>query len=670
MITINSIEFNHYRQYKKFSINFTRKAENNINIIKAKNGTGKTTFLNGILWCLYGKEYYISDTSKALDIMNETTRRTAKPNDNIEVKVKVKIETDESYITFERERKYQVSIDLINDKKSVVPITPTSIFKVIETPKNSGNSKVYESFEETQSIVKQYFNEDIYTYYFFDGENLKNYFDKKNSGKVKDSIFSLSQVNLLSKSINNTRTLSEEKRRAAEKLGPIDKLALYDEKDNLEDKIKKYKKENEDIESEIPSLKYTKDEIDNRLLNYKPVRDKQARRTELERKLYKLKNDKSELISRKKEFIRTYIILFKLFPYIKKTYKMIDYKQKHGELPPKIDKQQIELLLKDPNCNCPVCDNRLNEHAVNHMKKLIEDLAVSSHTANYLSGIKGGLENAIFKCKKYSNERTYIIEKEKKLNLDILNTERELNDISKFLTDFEGKDISNASISELEEKRRNIEDQLTIKFERKSSNNAMIKIHEGELDKIILEIDKYEEKIKDHDIFLQECKILRKLNSNFDIVKTNLMNEIKKEIEIKTWDLFENMIWKKSTFNSIEINDNYQMTVYNNNKNDMTGSMSATEHMALAYSFTLAIHETSGQNCPLVVDSPLGRVSDENRKNMANELLKISKNKQIIMLFTPDEYSKEVSDVYEGKVASNRYIELSEDESEVLSKEI
>ena len=50
---------------------------------------------------------------------------------------------------------------------------------------------------------------------------------------------------------------------------------------------------------------------------------------------------------------------------------------------------------------------------------------------------------------------------------------------------------------------------------------------------------------------------------------------------------------------------------------------------------------------------------------MANELLKVSKNKQIIMLFTPDEYSEEVKNVYEDTAASIRSLQLSDDESEV-----
>lgn len=96
----------------------------------------------------------------------------------------------------------------------------------------------------------------------------------------------------------------------------------------------------------------------------------------------------------------------------------------------------------------------------------------------------------------------------------------------------------------------------------------------------------------------------------------------------------------------------------------MTGSLSATEQMALAYAFTLAIHQASGKNCPLVIDSPLGRVSDDNRENMAKALLEISKSKQIIMLFTPDEYSASVRSLYEG-IADVREIKLNADEKYV-----
>jgi DNA sulfur modification protein DndD len=111
-------------------------------------------------------------------------------------------------------------------------------------------------------------------------------------------------------------------------------------------------------------------------------------------------------------------------------------------------------------------------------------------------------------------------------------------------------------------------------------------------------------------------------------------------------------------------NLSYDISVYNKEGTEMTGSLSATEQMALAYAFTLAIHNASGKNCPLVIDSPLGRVSDKNRENMAEALRDVSKTKQIIMLFTPDEYSDEVRTIYDG-VATVKELVLSDDENYV-----
>lgn len=144
----------------------------------------------------------------------------------------------------------------------------------------------------------------------------------------------------------------------------------------------------------------------------------------------------------------------------------------------------------------------------------------------------------------------------------------------------------------------------------------------------------------------QIISVLESMTEGFDTIKENIMSGMRSEIESTTWAIFDSMIWKKNTFGSIDINDAYEITVYSKDGTRMTGSLSATEQMALAYAYTLAIHRASGKNCPLVIDSPLGRVSDDNRENMAKVLKEISKDKQIIMLFTPDEYSSAVKRIY------------------------
>lgn len=170
--------------------------------------------------------------------------------------------------------------------------------------------------------------------------------------------------------------------------------------------------------------------------------------------------------------------------------------------------------------------------------------------------------------------------------------------------------------------------------------------------------------MNEHEDIRKQIDVIDMLYSNLKNIKSSIMDDMKREIENITWSYFDRMIWKKNTFGKIVISDNYDITVYNQDGTEMTGSLGATEQMALAYAFTLAIHKASGKNCPLVIDSPLGRVSDTNRENMAEALKEVSKNKQIIMLFTPDEYSEEVKKIYTG-TASVKELVLSEDENYV-----
>ena len=670
MIKIEKIEFKNYRQYKDITIIFNNKnSDNNIHILRAKNGTGKTTFLNGILWCLYEKEYYINDISKALKVVNETAIQEAEIDDVVETNVKMTLLDEEKRIIFERSLKFTVATDPISEMKKAVQMSPTATLKVMELPINAfENAKVYESDEDTKGIVKQYFDEDIYFYYFFDGENLPKYFDKENGDKVKKSIFTLSQVNLLEIARTRTETMSIEKSRELTKKNNNDDVKIYDLVDKLKDEIEQEEKENASLKKDIPVLELRIKELDEQLAGYKPVQNKQARRAELEAKYKRLKQEQTDFLSKRKEFIRTYLTLFNLYPRIKSTLDMIKYKEDHGELPPRIDKKQIEELINNHEANCPMCDGELNDHAILHMKQLLEELDVSSQASNYLSSIKGGLENAILKCQKYPKEHAKIIENERYYSEELDKTEEELDTISKYLSEYADSNTT-FSVSKLEKLRSDTEDELKTRQHKLWDNERLLDINSKKLEELEAQVKELEKNANEKMTLKKQISVLRLLTSSFDEVKKNLMDEIKKDIEINTWNSFKNMMWKKETFHSLIINDDYQMTVYNNNLNIMTESLSATEKMALAYSFTLAIHETSGRNCPLVVDSPLGRVSDDNRINMAKELLHISKNKQIIMLFTPDEYSEEVAQIYDNTVASIRNIYLSKDEKEIESVE-
>lgn len=663
MIRITKVEFENYRQYKSVNVSFDDFGEHDLHILKAQNGTGKTTFLNGILWCLYSHEHYLSDKEKALPIVNSSLVQESPEKTSLKVLVRITLSNDGEIIAFERVQMFHVTVNPLSGVKSAVP--GSTNLKVIITPAfGNGNTVVYEDEVEVQSLVKQYFDEAIYDYYFFDGENLKSYFSKSKSEKIKSSIYNISQVTLLSNAANHVRTMADERYRTTSKLSKESGPDLIDQISVLETKIKKLEEENKDIDRRRPDLKKRFDEADAALQGYAPIRLNIEKRSNLERELKELKDEFEAFKTEKNEFIVTYLTLLNFYPRVKSTLDLIKEKQDKGTLPPNIDKEQIQRLLEDHAKNCPVCNGELDEKAIDHLKKLLEQLDVSSATSNFLMEIKGSLETIIERCLSFPDKHKAILEKEKYYIDEITAKQKQADDISAFLTKY-SDETGKVDVKKLEADRQAALNEMSADNNRKVLNDSDISRYSTELAQKLEEKKKQEEKNSKKDLLSKQASVLRELTTQFEVVQKAIMDEIKKDIQEQTWRRFDAMIWKKKTFGELLINDSYEIAVYNMTKNEMTGSLSATEYMALAYSFTLAIHDASGKNCPLVVDSPLGRVSDKNRSNMATELLKVSKQKQIIMLFTPDEYSDEVKAIYDTNAASIRNIELSDNENEV-----
>ena len=663
MVRITKVEFENYRQYKSISVSFNSGNDNDLHILRAKNGTGKTTFLNGILWCLYSVEHYLSDKDKALPIVNNALVQKSESQTTLTVSVRLTLNNDGDIIVFERTQPFFVREDPINHVKNSIP--GTSKLKVIITPTGStGNSIVYEDEAEVQSLVKQYFDEAIYDYYFFDGENLRNYFTRGKSEKIKTSIFNISQVTLLSNASTHVRTMADEKYRLAAKLNKEGAPELAEEITALEKKIGDLINDNAEIEARIPELQRIIDDANATLQGYSPIRLNIEKRAVLDKELRGLRAEYDSFIAEKNNFITTYLILLNFYPRAKFALDLIQKKQDTGTLPPNIDKDQITRLLNEHAKNCPVCNGDLDDKAIRHLQELLNELDVSSATSNYLMEVKGGLESVVAKCKRFPTEYDALIKKDQDYANTIKEKQEELDKISSFLSQY-SDETGSIDVKKIESERKQATDERISLERRYALNKSDIKRHQETLAAKKAEKDKAEEKRQRKDLLSRQVATFRTLTSKYDFVQKIIMDEIKEDIQRQTWARFSAMIWKKNTFGRIDINDKYELMVYNLHNNLMTGALGATEYMALAYSFTLAIHDASGKNCPLVVDSPLGRVSDENRTNMARELLKVSKQKQIIMLFTPDEYSAEVRALYDNVAASIRDIVLEDNEEQV-----
>lgn len=230
-IQIDRLSFVNYRQYGTCEINFKKseKADTQLFAIIAQNGTGKTTVLKAITWCLYGKENPRESNAKtearSLPLVNSSVIEKAKVEERVPVSVSFRF-TNESQDVIELTRK---AFFMKHSNGAVTGSAPS--FMATVTPHDNSNTKTL-SEENAGILVKQYFDEAIYNFYFFDGEKLKDFF----ATPLKESIYNIAQVNLLENTINATNNKKATLNRAIGKRLP-DYANLFSEKTEKENWI-------------------------------------------------------------------------------------------------------------------------------------------------------------------------------------------------------------------------------------------------------------------------------------------------------------------------------------------------------------------------------------------------------------------------------------------------
>ena len=137
-------------------------------------------------------------------------------------------------------------------------------------------------------------------------------------------------------------------------------------------------------------------------------------------------------------------------------------------------------------------------------------------------------------------------------------------------------------------------------------------------------------------------------------------------MELETFNTFTNLLWKKDAFMKVEILEDYKFRLLDNYGNQTLGSCSAAERALLALSFTLALQKVSMHDSLLFIDTPIGRVDEDNRINFIKTLCDISKKKQVILTFTPTEYDNNVSSALIDKYSSFNELDIKDGQTVIL----
>jgi len=643
---IESIEIQDFRQYRNLLFKFPHSnGENDLHIIFANNGVGKTNVLNAITWCLYDTEMHLGDKNTALAILNnkkvQELRMHIPEGGNAigDATVRILLSSDDGSekIRFQRVGKFNVT------SEAVIPVnTEFSIMHFIDGEWNSIDTE-----EETLSLVKKNVPEEIHEYIFFDGEHLESYFKAGQFENIKNGIEELTQAKIIEKAesaFNNylTNFLNPQIANSTSK----DISTAQKELDKTQEAIDVTVNSITTLTTQIHKCDDEIAALDNIISGHINVSEKTARLKEIDGLIESLKSSiekkKAELMT----FAREYVQYFALFPAIKNLYLYIQEQDKHGKLPPRIDKFLLKAI--EEHKHCLICDQDLSDHSYSFIQELRKELEVSSETSAVLNKTIVVLRQYIEKISHYKERRIALIEEENELRKQYTEYLEEEKQLNVYLMNIPNTEAVTKAIEDKKEYRKK-RDELVVKkgIEEEHKKDLDNKLYtQSKILQSLIEKNQQLEKVSKQAEYCKKCRNVLKET------RLDLLEESRREMEQETFDTFTQLLWKKDSFSKVEILEDYTFRLLDKYGSQTLGSCSAAERALLALSFTLALQKVSMHDSLLFIDTPIGRVDQDNRLNFVNTLCEIAKTKQVILTFTPVEYDDKVAAALQGQYAS------------------
>lgn len=646
---IKKIQLKNYRQHKDLQINFDKKNEYDLYVFIGLNGIGKTNLLNAINWCLYGDEPHLSNESQQHPLLNSGIL-SLKDNKTHEVAVELSVETDDHKpLTFLRERKYGASTNNNGQLEQ-----ESELFEVSISDKKN-NTKFLQG-EEANNIVNRFVPKNIREYFLFDGERLDNYFKGVTGKKIQSAISGISQIDLLISLENRLKNTSNHYRKQIGKNNP-DLDTIRKELEEKKELLESLNIEYDEAKRQKNHAKSRLDELEKKLRGIPDI-------SELETQRIRYTNRKKEIdqliekkIREREKHIFDSFIKLSLHDPIKNTIDIIKTKMKKGEIPVVEDKDLVKDIAEKGFCK--ICGRELDDEAKKWVEKLLEQYKISSSVSNELIKMQIPLNQIMEQLSQYKI-------READLEEEISYYDDELKEVNKKLTEINTalEAYNSEEVSRLQKERKTFETALKNLFGRTCVLEEQIKNTESEIEKKRAEFEKEAKKLKkieNNMKCLQFCEDAIKITQK---TKDQILNEIREKIEEETNSQFFDLIWKKETFKEIKITPDYEILLYSKDGIPMLGSVGKAESELLALSFTLGLHNISGFEAPIIIDTPVARISGDQRVAFGKTLVKISKEKQIILLFTPDEYTDNIREIIEPNASAKFIFKMANTEKE------
>ena len=548
----------------------------------------------------------------------------------------------------------------IGDDGKVIDKTAQVQFQV-SVSSNGGQFTIYEN-ERAKEEVRRILPEGIRQYFFFDGEQLNTYFQEAQGDRIKEAVYSISQIDIFTRMIERLRKVVVDKRREASRHTPVS--ADYSEKlEKVEQLINGCDNFISKTQSEIAQLEQQITSINDQLRDAPNVSDLEKQREELVLENNQVAQERRAVYGDYFRFVRERSIDFSFFSVACNTLKTIHDLEGKGQLPPAIDNSLLQEMLETGSCK--LCGHKLDEEDRKRIEDMLDQFNVGSETSNILSSMRSELNRVVSNVRGYPGARKRMIMRLDSVDKRAKVIEDKIGKLDERISKYANTKDNIKALYEAREQYQNEKDTKHQEIGTRKNNKAKAQAEKARLEQ------RLNAALRSNEKAARLNEMVAFGSAALDVLgkaEKAIVDETRIEMERRTEELFRGLVWKDSKCDHISLSENYQLSLFDKAGYSCAGTCSAAERSLLALSFTLAMHEVSGFDSPLFIDTPIARASGENRENFAKTLVGVSETKQLILAFTPDEYSESIANAFEPALAEFIKLRLSDDESRVIAE--
>ena len=655
-LKISNITIKNYRTYygEKPPIEISTDSKKPVTVIHGISGRGKTSLLNAIHWCIYGKEKndvkQKKETSEGLVHSYALDTLEVGKEENMFVRVIMVDEDDRIVFEIEREIIFK-KINSNNDEgwnDDIQAVIPTSI--QTETKATFGFRDIdtdelvrIQSLDGIKDRLEVIFPEILSSYVLFDAELLRQFEEQNEDKLVKKGIETITGLPLINSAIKNI----EKENRKTTNSNVSEKAefkSLGNNIERLEKEIDSKEKENKKYQEKYDAnLKEIKE-----ITTFLIKNDDEAiskREEEIKIRDKEIKDLGNNVDNTKHEMSRTIFENLSNY-YLRKSFLKVNERfekwTEQGLIPSRFTKEALQSLLDDKMC---VCERPLGEHEEDHREKITKAIQKVYEAAmgTEIGKIRASIENIL----EDTDDQNSPLRKEE--------YNKNKTDLAKYRTARSAKASENKKAKE--DYDPNIHDKNTVKQIRRSKlekendknkteisgNNLKLKIYKDKLKISMHEYARFK-KVEVKDTFAKNKinladyaeKILRQSSET-------LFKDFKDKVEKTTQEYFLEIAPQKEEFYGVEIDDeSFAIRTLRAKDKEKTPSQGQAHSLGLAY--ISGIRSVMKQNYFMMIDSPFHNISQESKLLACVDLPTKLGSTQITFFCTNTEYRGKIEE--------------------------